>query len=562
MSNFKQLNLNTKILNALDKKGYVHPTAIQVKSIPHLLQGKDLFGIAQTGTGKTAAFALPILDNLSKNKKPVHINNIRALILTPTRELATQIADNIELYGHGLGLRYTVIIGASSIENQIKKMKQGFDIVVATPGRLLDLINRGSVKFDDLEILVLDEADRMLDMGFIHDVKKIIAKMPKDRQTLLFSATMPKDIAVLADSILNNPIKVEVTPQATTVEKIDQSVNFVEKINKPLLLKEILQQEDAQSVLVFSKTKYGADRIVRYLSDEGIRVTAIHGNKRQNARERALSEFRRGKVKVLIATDIAARGIDIPAISHVINYDIPHDPENYVHRIGRTARAGREGVAISFCDASERKFLKSVEKVINFKIPVNNSHSFHDVGASAEPKNSANRTRRFSADRNFNRGDSENKRSSYDKKNSYNDSYGRKKDFENSAYDNGNSRSSFGKRDKKFAFENDLRRNSDSDNAGYGRKKRARIEFSEGRNKRFFEGKYAAQSGDSFGNNSFEGKNFGFNSGKKSTKKFGSSKPAFAGGKNRNSKFATRKNNNSGSKNPPRGGNFYNKKKS
>ena len=387
MSDFKNLNLSTNILNSLQKKGYTTPTQIQKEAIPHLLEGRDLLGIAQTGTGKTAAFSLPILDNLTKSKNPVRANNIRALILTPTRELASQIIDNIERYGNGLGLRYQVLYGGVNINTQIKAMQKGVDIVVATPGRLLDLMNQGHVRLSQIEIFVLDEADRMLDMGFIHDIKKIIAKLPRVRQNLFFSATMPENIAKFAHEILVNPVKVEVTPQSTTVEKIDQRVNFVDKGNKPLLLKSILEQEDAKTVLVFSKTKHGANKIVQYLENEKIASAAIHGNKSQVVRERALEDFRKGKVKVLIATDIAARGIDVPNISHVINYDVPNDPESYVHRIGRTARAGRNGIAITFCDSSELNLLKSVEKTIKYTIPKDDDHSFHGVRATVNPLN-------------------------------------------------------------------------------------------------------------------------------------------------------------------------------
>ncbi|MCE3255703.1 MAG: rhlE [Rickettsiaceae bacterium] len=398
MSDFKNLNLSATILSALTKKGYETPTPIQQQSIPHLLQGKDLLGIAQTGTGKTAAFALPILDNLFKSNNQVSPNHVRALILTPTRELASQIVDNIKLYGHELGLRYAVIFGGVSINNQIKAVKQGVDIIVATPGRLLDLTSQGHLRFSQIEIFVLDEADRMLDMGFIGDVKKIIAKLPKERQTLFFSATMPKDVAVLADAILSDPVKVEVTPQSTTVEKIDQRVNLVEKANKPLLLKSIIEQEGEKnsksSFLVFSRTKHGANRVVEFLGKHSVQVAAIHGNKSQSAREKALEGFRQGKIKVLVATDIAARGIDIPAITHVINYDIPEHPESYVHRIGRTARAGREGVAISFCDNSERDALKDIEKTIGLKLPVDESHPFHGVKASAEARSSLDKRER------------------------------------------------------------------------------------------------------------------------------------------------------------------------
>jgi len=385
MTNFKHLNLNPKILNSLEKKGYKTPTPIQIQSIPHLLQGRDLLGIAQTGTGKTAAFALPILDNLSNSKNPnnkkVRSNNIRSLILTPTRELASQIADNINRYGQDLHLKHVVIFGGVNINKQIRDIKNGVDIIIATPGRLVDLMNQGHVRFSQVENFVLDEADRMLDMGFIRDINKIIDRLPKNRQTLLFSATMPKDIAKLANAILNNPIKVEVTPQSTTVEKIDQKIYMVEKSHKPNLLKSILKEKEAKTVLVFTKTKYGADKVVRFLEKDSIQTGAIHSNKSQLSREKSLNNFRSGKIKVLIATDIAARGIDVPNITHVINYDLPQDPESYVHRIGRTARAGKQGVAITFCDNLELKLLKAVEKAIKYNIPKDNNHPYFGVKA-------------------------------------------------------------------------------------------------------------------------------------------------------------------------------------
>jgi len=391
MSDFKSLNLSSKILNALDEKGYTHPTPIQLQAIPHLLEGRDLLGIAQTGTGKTAAFALPILNNLSTSTRRIRHGCIRALILSPTRELASQIAENITRYGKNMGLSNTVIYGGVNINTQIKTLQRGVDIVVATPGRLLDLANQGYVNISQVEIFVLDEADRMLDMGFIIDINKIIQKLPRQRQNLLFSATMPKDISTLAHKILHNPVRVEVTPQATIVEKIDQRVNLVEKSNKLHLLKDILNKEDATSVLVFSKTKHGANKIVKYLMGKSIRVEAIHGNKSQSARERALDEFRKGEIKVLIATDIAARGIDVPDITHVINFDIPNDPESYVHRIGRTARAGKNGIAISLCDPSETKLLRAVEKLIKYKIPIDESHTFHGVSGQAENRSFSGR---------------------------------------------------------------------------------------------------------------------------------------------------------------------------
>lgn len=387
MSSFKNLNLSPQILSALEKKGYTNPTPIQLQAIPHLLEGKDLLGIAQTGTGKTAAFALPILDNLFKSAKSVQHSNVRALILTPTRELATQINDNIKLYGEDLNMKSGVIFGGVNMNNQIRAAKSGFDIVVATPGRLLDLMNQGVIRFSQLEIFVLDEADRMLDMGFIHDVKRIIAKIPKQRQTLFFSATMPKDVAILANSILKDPVKIEITPESTTVEKIDQKINFVDKGNKPLLLKSIIENEGVDSLfLVFSQTKHNANRITQFLEEQKISSAAIHGNKSQAAREKALDGFRSGEIKVLVATDIAARGIDIAGITHVINYELPNNPESYVHRIGRTGRAGREGIAISFCDSSEGSLLRDIEKIIKIKLPIDETHPFHGVKATASTR--------------------------------------------------------------------------------------------------------------------------------------------------------------------------------
>ena len=377
MSDFKSLDLLPSLLDAILKKGYKTPTPIQAKAIPELLKGKDLLGIAQTGTGKTAAFALPILHILKTNKIKTKPARIRTLILTPTRELASQINSNIISYSKGMNLFSTVIFGGVGYRPQVQAMSRGVDILVATPGRLIDLMNDGHILFEQLEIFVLDEADRMLDMGFIKDVKKIVSKLPKKRQTLLFSATMPSSIKNLASSLLNNPTEVKVTPQATTVEKIKQSVNLLEKSNKPLLLKSLLKTKPFKSVLVFSRTKHGANRIVKHLENDSISAAAIHGNKSQGARERALLNFRDGKIKVLVATDIAARGIDVKDISHVINYDLPDDPNSYVHRIGRTARAGKEGVAISFCDTSEIKLLRSIEKLIKFKVPIDENHQFH-----------------------------------------------------------------------------------------------------------------------------------------------------------------------------------------
>jgi ATP-dependent RNA helicase RhlE len=379
MLNFSDLNLHLSILSALEKKGYKHPTPIQEKAIPHLLEGKDLLGIAQTGTGKTAAFSLPILNHLAKNRIKARPARMRVLILTPTRELASQIFDNINTYGKEFNFHNALIFGGVGERPQIMSMGRGVDVLIATPGRLLDLMDQGHIRFEQLEIFVLDEADRMLDMGFIHDVKKIISKLPPKRQTLLFSATMPASIAQLAASILKNPQRVEVTPQSTTVERIDQKINFVAKGNKPALLKEILKDKSAKSVLVFSRTKHGANKIVAHLEKVQITSAAIHGNKSQGAREKALENFRSGRIRVLVATDIASRGIDVPGVSHVINYDIPNEPEAYVHRIGRTARAGREGIAISFCDETERGLLKAIEKLIKRRIAVDGDHSFNNL---------------------------------------------------------------------------------------------------------------------------------------------------------------------------------------
>ena len=383
MTSFKDLHLNPKILTALENKGYTTPTPIQQQAIPHVIEGKDLLGIAQTGTGKTAAFSLPILHNLAKNNISVKSGSVRALILTPTRELASQITENVEAYSKELNLKHAVMYGGVSDHPQIAALQRGVDILIATPGRLMDLADKGHIRFMQVEILVLDEADRMLDMGFINDIKKIITKLPPKRQTLFFSATMPKTITDLADSILTNPVRVEITPQSTAVDRITQKINFVDRRDKPALLKRILKQPDVTSVLVFSKTKYGADDVTEFLQRSGFQVAAIHGNKTQDAREKALNNFREGKIRILVATDVAARGIDIPDISYVINYDIPTDPESYVHRIGRTARAGKKGVAISFCDPVEVKLLDAVEKAINFKIPVDDSHPFHHKSSGA-----------------------------------------------------------------------------------------------------------------------------------------------------------------------------------
>lgn len=371
MTSFKELNLNAGLLRALETEGYDMPTPIQAQAIPHVLQGRDLLGCAQTGTGKTAAFALPILQSLQNGN--AHYKNsrrIRALILTPTRELASQIRDCFTAYGRHTGLRQAVIFGGVKQGAQVDALRRGVDILVATPGRLIDLCNQGYVNCDHLEIFVLDEADRMLDMGFINDVKRIIKMLPKKRQTLLFSATMPNEIRALADSMLINPVSVAVAPPATTVDLIEQNLYFVEKPDKVSLLVHLMKDASIDRALIFTRTKHGADKLCRKLAQARISSAAIHGNKSQNARERALADFKQGANRVLVATDIASRGIDIDNVSHVINFDLPNEPESYVHRIGRTGRAGMTGIAISFCDESERKYVTDIERTIKKRIPV------------------------------------------------------------------------------------------------------------------------------------------------------------------------------------------------
>ncbi|MFN8341551.1 MAG: DEAD/DEAH box helicase [Cyclobacteriaceae bacterium] len=369
--NFEHLNLIEPILHALKNEGYTQPTPIQAQAIPVLLQRRDLLGCAQTGTGKTAAFAVPILQLLHTEelykKGPA---GIKALILTPTRELAIQIDESIASYGKFLRIRHAVIFGGVSQKPQTDALRAGIDILVATPGRLLDLMDQGFVKLEHLNTFVLDEADRMLDMGFIHDVRKIISRIPKKRQTLLFSATMPDEIAKLAHSILHEPVRVEVTPVSSTAHTIQQELYFVEKAEKRKLLLHLLETENIPTALVFTRTKHGADRVAKDLNKAGVSAEAIHGNKSQNARQRALSNFKAQTTRVLVATDIAARGIDIDDLSYVINFELPNVPETYVHRIGRTGRAGAKGSSISFCETEERPYLKDIEKLIGKKVPV------------------------------------------------------------------------------------------------------------------------------------------------------------------------------------------------
>lgn len=383
---FKDLNIIEPIQKALIEAGYVNPTPIQEQSIPVLLKGRDFLGCAQTGTGKTAAFAIPILQNIEQNQKKLNnTRKIKALILAPTRELAIQIEENFTVYSKYMNLKNTVIFGGVSQNPQTKILRDGVDILIATPGRLLDLINQKYIDLSDVKHFVLDEADRMFDMGMVHDVKRIVAKLPKIRQNLLFSATMPSEVMKLVNSILKDPIRVEVAPVSSTIDTIAQSVYFVEKKEKRSLLVHLLKDKSIKSLLVFSRTKYGANNIVKDLAKTGTESQAIHGNKSQNARQLALNNFKEGKIRVLVATDIAARGIDVDGLSHVINYDLPDVPETYVHRIGRTGRAGNSGVAISFCDNEERSALKDIEKLIGKSIHVVENVKFERIAISKDP---------------------------------------------------------------------------------------------------------------------------------------------------------------------------------
>ncbi|TSA36837.1 MAG: DEAD/DEAH box helicase [Porphyromonadaceae bacterium] len=373
---FYSLNIIEPILKSLQEEGYTTPTPVQEQAIPIVLQGTDLLGCAQTGTGKTAAFAVPILQLLSANRTNDKRRKIRSLIVTPTRELAIQIDESFKAYGRYTGLTSTVVFGGVNQNPQTSILQRGVDILVATPGRLLDLMNQGFISLKDIRIFVLDEADRMLDMGFIHDVKKLLAALPHKRQSLFFSATMPPEIIKLAATILHNPSKVMVTPSATTVDTVQQYIYFVDKGNKNALLVDVLQDSKIRTALVFTRTKHGADKVVKVLLRNHIRAEAIHGNKGQNARQKALSNFKGKSTRILVATDIAARGIDVDDMEFVINFEIPNVPETYVHRIGRTGRAGANGTAYSFCDAEEKAYLKDIEKLISIRIPVRDNHRF------------------------------------------------------------------------------------------------------------------------------------------------------------------------------------------
>ena len=416
---FKELNVIEPVLKAISEAGYEKPTEIQENSIPVVLKGRDILGCAQTGTGKTAAFAIPIIQNIVTAKGNSKERSIKALIVAPTRELAIQIEENFTIYAKYLDIKNTVIFGGVNQTSQVRKINAGVDVLVATPGRLLDLVNQRHIDLSNVKYFVLDEADRMLDMGMIHDVKKIISKLPKERQNLLFSATMPKEVTKLVNSILKNPVKVEVQPVSSTAEIISQGVYFVPKKNKKSLLIHLLKDESIKSVIVFSRTKHGANKIAKDLEKAGIQSAAIHGNKSQNQRQLALNNFKEGNIRVLVATDIAARGIDIDELSHVINYDLPDVAETYVHSIGRTGRAGASGVAITFCDEEEKAMFRSIEKIIGKSIPVlEEEHEIIQPVVTIQTKSNSERNKgnRNNNNRNKNRNGKSNYRSkSYNK---------------------------------------------------------------------------------------------------------------------------------------------------
>lgn len=384
---FESLNIIEPILKSLKEEGYTIPTPIQVQAIPVVLAGNDLIGCAQTGTGKTAAFSIPVLQKLYNSGINPKRRIIKSLILTPTRELAVQIEDSFKAYGRHTGLKCTSVYGGVSQHNQVNILRGGVDILIATPGRLLDLINQRHISLANIEIFILDEADRMLDMGFIHDIRKVVGMLPSKRQSLFFSATIPREIMSLAGSIVHNPVRIEVTPSATTVESVDQYVYFTDKKNKNALLIDLLKDDKIRTALVFTRTKYGADKVVNVLKKKNISAEAIHGNKTQGTRQKALSNFKAQRTRILVATDIAARGIDIDDLGHVINYEIPNISETYVHRIGRTGRAGLGGTAISFCDRDEKIYLRDIEKLITKKIQVVSDHPYalEDIVPVSQP---------------------------------------------------------------------------------------------------------------------------------------------------------------------------------
>ena len=384
MNNFESLGLSKKLLQAVESEGYTTPTPVQEQSIPPLLAGRDVLGVAQTGTGKTAAFALPVLQVMSRSI-PQGKRYIRALILSPTRELAAQIGERFSAYSENLNLNHKVIFGGVNQNPQVRALQKGLDILVATPGRLLDLIGQRHIDLSRVEFFVLDEADRMLDMGFIRDINKVLKLLPKRRQNLLFSATMPSSIADLAGSFLNNAVMIDVSPKEITVDRIEQKIMFVRKADKRRLLVQIIKSQKVKCGIVFTRTKHGANRLVKQLDQSGISAAAIHGNKSQGARTKALAGFKAGRIPILVATDIASRGIDVDGITHVFNYDLPNEPESYVHRIGRTARAGRSGIAYGFCDNTESGYLVGIQQLIEAEITVDDSHDFHFPGAIPKP---------------------------------------------------------------------------------------------------------------------------------------------------------------------------------
>jgi len=415
---FKDLRIIEPILRALEQEGYISPTPIQEQAVPILLGGKDLLGVAQTGTGKTAAFAVPILQHIYKSQNAQgNSRKIKALVVTPTRELAIQIGESFTAYGKFTGIRNTVIFGGVKQGKQTQALRNGVDVLIATPGRLLDLMNQGYISLKDIEFAVLDEADHMLDMGFIHDIRKIIAKLPSKRQSLFFSATMPKDIVALSRKILGDFERVTVRPEQATAEKVEQVVYFVSKGNKVNLLVYLLQERPSSSVLVFSRTKHGANKIVKKLGQAGISASAIHGNKSQTARQKALGDFKDGNIKVLIATDIAARGIDVDDLSLVVNFDLPNVPETYVHRIGRTGRAQASGIAISFCDKDERPYLRDIEKLIKQEVPRILEHPFLEE-VQEENKSQRNQGSQKPKNLNQSRNRNQSRNSNYRRKNS------------------------------------------------------------------------------------------------------------------------------------------------
>jgi len=418
MSNFESLGLSKKLLRAISDEGYDTPTPVQAQCIPLLLDGKDVLGVAQTGTGKTAAFALPVLQKILE-KNISHKRQIRALILSPTRELAAQIDERFSVYSKYIDMRHKVIFGGVSQKPQVQSLRKGIDVLVATPGRLLDLMQQGHIHLNNVEFFILDEADRMLDMGFIRDIKKILKILPRKRQNLLFSATMPTSIANLANSFLNDAQMVDLSPKEITVERIEQSILFVRKEDKRKLIVNMIKENNVKKGIVFTRTKHGANRLVKQLDKAGIEALAIHGNKSQGARTKALEKFKLGNVPLLVATDIASRGIDVEGVTHVFNFDLPNEPESYVHRIGRTARAGKSGVAFAFCDDSESGYLVGIQNLIGKKIPVIDDHSFHFENAIPKPGQKAGKIKE-------NKNNNNSKRNNNNNNNNNNRNYGSK----------------------------------------------------------------------------------------------------------------------------------------